>query len=159
VVLSPDGTHLVSGSVDTTAKLWRSDGTLLTTFAQHKAPLLSVAYTSHARYGSGDAGSDSPLIASASGDRTINLWQPDGTRVATLNGHSGAINKVAFSANGQQVISASADGTAIIWDLNTIVNSGNMLKLGCEWIAGYLHNNADLPESDRTICEAASDAL
>ncbi|QYO61998.1 WD40 repeat domain-containing protein [Leptolyngbya sp. 7M] len=159
VALSPDGTQLVSGSVDSTAKLWRSDGTLLTTFAEHKAPLLSVAYTSHARYGDGSSGVDSgsTLIASASGDRTIKLWQPDGTTVATLNGHSGAVNKVAFSADGQQVISASADSTAIIWDLNTIVNSGNMLKLGCEWIAGYLHNNANLPESDRTICDAASD--
>jgi WD40 repeat protein len=58
-----------------------ADGTLLTTFAQHTAPLLSVAYTSHARYGSGGAGSDSTLIASASGDRTINLWQPDGATV------------------------------------------------------------------------------
>jgi WD40 repeat protein len=153
VVFSPDGTHLVSGSVDSTVKLWRSDGTLLTTFAQHKAPLLSVAYTSHAHYGNG---SDSILIASASGDRTIKLWQPDGTTVATLNGHSGAVNKVAFSADGQQVISASADSTAIIWDLSTIVNSENMLTLGCEWIEGYLHNNADLPEGDRAMCDATN---
>jgi WD40 repeat protein len=155
VVFSPDGTQLVSGSVDTTAKLWRSDGTLLTTFAQHKAPLLSVAYTNHARYG---GSSNSVLIATASGDRTVKLWRPDGTAVATLNGHSGAVNKVAFSANGQQVISASADGTAIIWDLNTIVNSENVLKLGCEWIKGYLHNNSDLPEDDRTMCDATRNA-
>ncbi|HEY9664679.1 MAG TPA: hypothetical protein V6C65_40075 [Allocoleopsis sp.] len=66
--------------------------------------------------------------------------------MATLNGHSGAVNKVAFSA----------DGTAIIWNLNTIVDSENVLKLGCEWIKGYLHNNADVSESDRTICDAAS---
>ncbi|MBV8887978.1 MAG: hypothetical protein JO235_28825 [Chroococcidiopsidaceae cyanobacterium CP_BM_RX_35] len=158
VVFSPDGTQLVSGSVDSTAKLWRSDGTLLTTFAQHKAPILSVAYISHARYGDslGITRSGSTLIASASGDRTIKLWQPDGTTVATLNGHSGAVNKVAFSADGRQVISASADGTAIIWHLNTIVNSENMLKLGCEWIEGYLHNNSDLPKSDRTLCDAVS---
>jgi WD40 repeat protein len=155
VAFSPDGTHLVSGSVDSTAKLWRSDGTLLTTFAEHKAPLLSVAYTSRAHYG---GSLENPLIASASGDRTIKLWQPDGTTVATLNGHSGAVNKVAFSADGQQVISASADSTAIIWDLNTIVNSGNMLTLGCEWIAGYLQNNSDLPASDRTICNSVNDA-
>ncbi|HEY9663396.1 MAG TPA: hypothetical protein V6C65_33535, partial [Allocoleopsis sp.] len=153
VEFNPDGTQLVSGSVDGTAKLWRSDGTLLTTFAQHNAPLWSVAYTSHARYG---GSSNNPLIASASGDRTVKLWRPDGTAVATLNGHSGTVNKVAFSADGQQVISASADGTAIIWNLNTIINSENVLKLGCEWIKGYLHNNADVPESDRTLCDAVS---
>lgn len=154
VEFNPDGTQLVSGSVDGTAKLWRLDGTLLTTFAQHTAPLWSVAYTNHARYG----GSSNPLIGSASGDRTVRLWQPDGTLVATLNAHTGTVNKVAFSADGRKVFSASADGTAIIWDLNTIVNSGNMLKLGCEWIAGYLQNNSDLPEDDRTLCDAASDA-
>lgn len=152
VEFNPDGTQLVSGSVDGTAKLWRLDGTLLTTFAQHTAPLWSVAYTNHARYG----GSSNPLIGSASGDRTVRLWQPDGTLVATLNAHTGTVNKVAFSADGRKVFSASADGTAIIWDLNTIVNSGNMLKLGCEWIAGYLQNNSDLPEDDRTLCDAAS---
>ena len=153
VVFSSDGTQLVSGSVDSTAKLWRSDGTLLTTFAQHKAPILSVAYTSHARYGSS---SSSPLIATASGDRTIKLWQPNGTTVATLNGHSGAVNKVAFSADGRQVISASADNTAIIWNLNTVVDSGNVLMLGCEWIDGYIQNNSDLPKSDRTLCDGVS---
>jgi WD40 repeat protein len=67
------------------------------------------------------------------------------------------VNKVAFSADGRNVISASADGTAVIWDLNTAVNSENVLRLGCEWIAGYLQNNSDLPESDRTLCDAASD--
>lgn len=155
IVFSPDGMNLVSGSVDSTAKFWRSDGTLLTTFAQHKAPLLSVAYTNHARYGDS---SDSVLIATASGDRTVKLWRPDGTAVATLNGHSGAINKVAFSSDGRKVISASADGTAIIWDLDTILNSENVLKLGCEWIEGYLHNNSDLSEGDRTVCDAVSNA-
>lgn len=154
VEFNSDGTQFVSGSVDGTAKLWRSDGTLLTTFAQHNAPLWSVAYTSHARYG----GSSNPLIASASGDRTVRLWQPDGPLVATFKAHTGTVNKVAFSADGRKVISASADGTAIIWDLNTVVNSENVLKLGCEWIEGYLQNNSDLPEGDRTLCDAASNA-
>ncbi|GFE71671.1 AAA-like domain-containing protein [Chroococcus sp. FPU101] len=151
VAFSPDGRQIVSGSVDGTAKLWRSDGTLLTTFAQHKAPLLSVAYTSHARYADGSAHT---LIASASGDRTVKLWLPNGTEVATLNGHSGTVNKVAFSADGRKVISASADSTAIIWDLNTIIHSENVLKLGCEWIKGYLQNNSDLQKSDRTLCDS-----
>jgi WD40 repeat protein len=159
VAFSSDGTQIVSGSVDTTAKLWQLDGTLLTTFAQHTAPVLGVAYTNHARYGngSGSSGSGSILIASASSDRTIGLWQPDGTTVATINGHSGAVNKVAFSADGRKVISASADSTAIIWDLNTIIHSDNVLKLGCEWIKGYLHNNSNVAEGDRTLCASVID--
>jgi WD40 repeat protein len=153
VTFSPDGTQIVSGGLDSLVKLWRLDGTLLTQFTQHTAPLWSVAYTNHARYGS----RSNALIASASGDRTVRLWKLDGTLVATLNAHSRPVNKVAFSADGRNVISASADGTAVIWDLNTAVNSENVLRLGCEWIAGYLQNNSDLPESDRTLCDAASD--
>jgi WD40 repeat protein len=165
VTLSPDGTQFVSGSVDGTAQLWRLDGTLLTTFTQHKAPLLGVAYTSRAPASlANDAGgaelghsASSILIASASSDRTVKLWQPDGTTVATLNGHSGAVNKVLFSADGRKVVSASADNTAIIWDLETVIDPENSLKLGCEWIKDYLQNNSDLSEGDRTLCNAVSD--
>ncbi|MGF1569702.1 MAG: AAA-like domain-containing protein [Nodosilinea sp.] len=151
VAFSADGQHLVSGSVDTTAKLWSTDGGLLATFVGHSAPLLSVAYTHQARYGNR---LNQILIASASGDRTVNLWQPDGGLVATLNGHSEAVNKVVFSADGQQVISASADSTAVIWDINAAVDVENTLKLGCDWIKGYLYNNSEVPEGDRAICDA-----
>jgi WD40 repeat protein len=162
VTLSPDGKRFVSGSIDGTARLAQLEGTLLTTFTQHKAPLLGVAYTSRAPASlandAGGAGSGRSvgniLIASASSDRTVKLWQPDGTTVATLNGHSGAVNKVLFSADGQKVISASADNTAIIWDLNTVIDPENSLKLGCEWIKDYLQNNSDLSENDRTLCDA-----
>ncbi|PSB22803.1 hypothetical protein C7B76_02500 [filamentous cyanobacterium CCP2] len=155
IAFSPDGTQLVSVSVDGTAKLWQPDGKLLTTFTQHKAPISSVAYTSQAQHTNG---SNSILIASASTDRSVKLWQPDGTLMATFNGHTGAANKVEFSADGQNVISASTDRTAIVWDVNTVINSDNVLKFGCEWIKGYLQNNSELPESDRTLCDVVSDA-
>jgi WD40 repeat protein len=159
VMLSPDGMQFISGSIDGTAQLWRSDGTLLTTFTQHKAPLLSVAYTSRAPSSdmdstrSGKTGLNHILLASASSDRTVKLWRPDGTTVTTLNGHSGAVNKVVFSADGRKLISASADNTAIVWDLNTVINSKHSLKLGCDWIKDYLQNNSDLSENDRKLCD------
>jgi WD40 repeat protein len=158
VAFSPDGTQLVSGSIDVTAKLWRSDGKLLTTFTQHKGPITSVAYTSHARYANNanGTGADGILIASASNDCSIKLWRSDGTLVATLNEHTGSVNKVEFSADERKLISASTDGTVIIWDLNTVIHSENVLEFGCKWVEGYLKNNSDLPESDRTICDAAS---
>lgn len=154
VAFNQDGTRLVSASGDGTAKLWRSDGHLLATFAQHKAPISSVAYTSQARYtnGSDSIASGGILIASASTDRSVKLWQPNGTLVATFNGHTAAVNKVEFSADGRNVISASTDHTAIIWKLNTIIHSEDVLKFGCEWIKGYLQNNSDLSENDRTLC-------
>ena len=151
IAFSPDGGQLVSVSVDGAAKLWQVDGKLLTTFTQHKAPISSVAYTSQAQHTNG---SDGILIASASTDRSVKLWRPDGTLMATLNGHTGAANKVEFSADGRNVISASTDHTAIVWDVNTVIHSENVLKFGCEWIKGYLQNNSELPEGDRTLCDA-----
>jgi len=139
VAFSPDGTQLVSGSIDVTARLWQADGKLLTTFAQHDGPVTNMAYTSQAYYANdaNDTDADGILIASASNDHAIKLWRPDGTLVATLNGHTGSVSKVEFSADGRKLISASTDGTAIIWDLNTVIQSEEVLKFGCEWIAGY----------------------
>lgn len=41
----------------------------------------------------------------------------DGSLVATLAGHSGLISGVAFSADGRQLASSSADGTVYLWSL------------------------------------------
>ncbi|MFP6618289.1 MAG: hypothetical protein VB877_03005, partial [Pirellulaceae bacterium] len=39
-----------------------------------------------------------------------------GKRVQTLPGHTGYVSSVAFSPDGKQIVSGSADSTLIIWD-------------------------------------------
>ncbi|MGK7873782.1 MAG: PAS domain S-box protein [Xenococcaceae cyanobacterium] len=58
---------------------------------------------------------DGQMIASASSDNTIKLWQPDGTLLTTLEGHRERVWAVAFSPNGERLASASADKTIILW--------------------------------------------
>ncbi len=58
---------------------------------------------------------DQQMIASASGDNTIKLWQPDGTLLSTLKGHRETVWTVAFSPNGEWLASGSADNTIILW--------------------------------------------
>ena len=63
---------------------------------------------------------DGQLVASASRDRTVRLWdtKTGGTR-RTFEGHSNWVKAVAFSPDGQLVVSASCDGTVRLWDSKT----------------------------------------
>ena len=62
-----------------------------------------------------DIRSDGQMIASASADDTIKLWQPDGTLLSTLKGHRGTVWGVDFSPDGQWLASSSTDQTVMLW--------------------------------------------
>ncbi|CAI7586026.1 unnamed protein product [Penicillium glandicola] len=63
---------------------------------------------------------DGRLVASASYDRTVRLWDTaTGSMQQTLAGHSDWVRSVAFSPNGQQVASGSSDKTVRLWDTAT----------------------------------------
>jgi WD40 repeat protein/tetratricopeptide (TPR) repeat protein len=61
---------------------------------------------------------DGEILASASTDNTIKLWQLDGTVLHNLEGHTDVVTDVSFSPNGQQIASASFDGTIKLWERN-----------------------------------------
>jgi WD40 repeat protein/DNA-binding response OmpR family regulator len=61
------------------------------------------------------------LIASSSGDKTVKLWNLDGTLLLSLQGHNAAVNQVAFSPNGQVIASSSEDRTVKLWSLEGIL--------------------------------------
>ena len=58
---------------------------------------------------------DGELIASASADKTIDLWKKDGTKLGTLQGHDKAVWGVRFSPRGDLIASGSGDNTVKIW--------------------------------------------
>jgi WD40 repeat protein len=59
------------------------------------------------------------LFASASRDRTIKLWSTAGEERATIQGHRGPVNDIAFSPDGSQMVSVSGDTYARIWAIPT----------------------------------------
>ncbi|MGL5806129.1 MAG: WD40 repeat domain-containing protein, partial [Xenococcaceae cyanobacterium] len=58
------------------------------------------------------------MLASASDDNTVLVWHKDGTLLSTLAGHQERVTSIAFSPDGQYLVSASADRTVKIWQLN-----------------------------------------
>ena len=60
---------------------------------------------------------DSKLLASASWDKTVKVWDAsNGQCLQTLEGHSHTANSVTFSHDSKLLASASGDNTVKVWD-------------------------------------------
>ncbi|MEH2324325.1 MAG: CHAT domain-containing protein [Nostoc sp.] len=61
---------------------------------------------------------DGQIIASASDDKTVKLWDLSGKLLQTFKGHQSTVTSVVFSPDGQSIASASVDKTVKLWYLN-----------------------------------------
>ena len=62
---------------------------------------------------------NSNMLASASWDQTVRLWNVDAGRLLhTLTEHTDTVMSVAFSPDGQTLVSSSWDGTIRLWNPN-----------------------------------------
>ncbi|MEG4802313.1 AAA-like domain-containing protein [Microcoleus sp. ARI1-B5] len=61
---------------------------------------------------------DSQIMATATDDNSIKVWQTNGTLQATLTGHTDKITSAIFNPSGQIIVSASDDKTVKVWQTN-----------------------------------------
>jgi serine/threonine protein kinase len=102
VVYSPDGSHLATGSWDTTVRIWRADnGEPVRTLTGHTDGILALAYSPNGS-----------LLATAGSDKTVRVWSSVGEPVRTMTGHTGGVSSLAYSPpDGSQLATASWDWT------------------------------------------------
>ncbi|MBO3460830.1 serine/threonine protein kinase [Aetokthonos hydrillicola Thurmond2011] len=116
IAWSNDGKILASGSSDKKIKLWQvSNGQEIRTFSGHSNAVSSVTF-SPIPPSSLEQREPRGILASASWDQTIKLWQINtGKEICTLSGHSNYVRSVAFSPDGQTLVSGSDDNTVKVW--------------------------------------------
>jgi WD40 repeat protein len=121
VSFSPDGKTLASASSDKTVKLW-DVGTSkeLKTLKGHQDQVNSVSFSP-----------DGKTLASGSADKTVRIWAVkalwdnlwDNGKEPPISqpllGHEAPVWAVAFSPDGNQIVSGGKDRTLRLWDGNT----------------------------------------
>ncbi len=114
---SPDGSRIVTGSRDGTAKVWDArTGELLLELKGHSGDVTSASFSP-----------DASLIATGSVDGTAKVWDArTGSASLDLIGHTGAVRIASFSPDGSRILTSGIPTgnqdratTAKVWDART----------------------------------------
>jgi len=105
VALSPDGTRILTGSWDYTAKVWDAEkGQEILSLKGHTGSVENVAWSP-----------DGKRILTRSGG-TAKVWDADkGTELLSFTGHTGGVMSVAWSPDGKRILSGSGGSTVQVW--------------------------------------------
>ena len=106
LVYAPDGT-LITGSRDTSAKIWNADGTLRHVLDAPEDRVICLEVST---------GGD--LVAAGDRAGVIRIWNlASGELVHTLRGHERSVEGVAFSPDDERLASVSRDQSVRLWNV------------------------------------------
>ncbi len=106
IAFSPDGQRMVSGSKDQSVRTWDIAGLA-------RVDVAVAADENMPKFFEDEKATGKKNKKSTMRDSTSTVAD---SSVFTFEGHAGAIESVAVSANGRWFVGASSDGTLILWD-------------------------------------------
>ncbi|KIK66938.1 hypothetical protein GYMLUDRAFT_156943, partial [Collybiopsis luxurians FD-317 M1] len=146
--ISKDGTRIVSGSVNMTARIWniKNGSPIGEPLQGHTNGVGSVAFSP-----------DGKRIVSGSADKTIRIWNAEtGSPIGEhlqghtdwpLQGHTDWVWSVACSPDGKRILSGSADKTIQIWNAETGTPIGEPLQGHTDWVGSVVFS----PDGKRIV--------
>jgi WD40 repeat protein len=75
--------------------------------------------------------------------------------LTTLSGHTSSVQTIAFSPDGNTLVSGGDDQVVILWNLQQILNL-DLLSYGCNWVQDYLRTNVEVEQHDSLLCSRHS---
>jgi WD40 repeat protein/serine/threonine protein kinase len=155
---SPDGSKIVTGSWDFSARVWDSNtGADLRKLAGDDG---HTGFVNSAVFSPDAAGR---WILTGSDDGTAKLWNTStGAVLTTLTGHADRVRSAIFSKDGSQVLTSSNDRTARIWTLKETAQADGSMKIeaavaqvfkGHEWAVLA----AEFSDDDKLVITASED--
>ena len=125
VAFSPDGTQVLTGSRDSMMQWWESQtGKKLHTFKGPADLVWAVACSPDGKQiltGSKQKLSETEnILLRGSADKAARLWDAQsGKELRAFTGYAGAVQAVAFSPDGKQILTGSGNHTARLWDVQS----------------------------------------
>ena len=112
---SPDGTRILTASIDSTARLWdAASGGLIATF--DLGPAWSGTAFLEADRPALHFSPDSGRVLAVSADHTAKLWDAVSGKLLASFAHQDEVFQAEFSRDGARILTASRDKTAKLWD-------------------------------------------
>jgi WD40 repeat protein len=151
VAFDPSGKRLAAAGDDRKLVVWdlASGNTELSVADAHDAPVLGLAYSPDGR-----------MLATCGGDRAVRIRDARTGRVLrSLSRTVGTeeeepFSRLTFSPDGRQLVGASTDGTAVVWDVGGW-SSSSTPRLTLTGHTGAVHDAGFSPDGRRVITAGA----